>query len=195
MSPISSRNRVPPCAAWNRPRRSATAPVNEPFLWPNSSDSSRPSGIAPQFTATKASAARAGAVDRARSSLPVPLAPKMHTLASEAATRFACDSMLHAGRARHDLDAPVLGSPPGARQAHGLGHGFEQHLGVERLGQKAEHPAPRRRHRLGNGAVRGEDDHRGEGDWRWMASNSAMPSMPSMRRSVTTTWGAIPRAR
>ena len=28
-----------------------------------------------------------------------------------------------------------------------------------------------------------------EGDSRWMASNSAMPSMPSMRRSVTTTCG------
>jgi len=28
-----------------------------------------------------------------------------------------------------------------------------------------------------------------EGESRWMASNSAMPSIPCMRRSVTTTWG------
>ncbi len=58
MSPISSRNSVPPCAAWKRPLRSAIAPVNEPFLWPKSSDSSSPSGIAPQFTATNGASAR-----------------------------------------------------------------------------------------------------------------------------------------
>ncbi len=53
ISPISSRNRVPPLAASNRPawppRR---APVNAPSSWPNSSDSSSDSAIAPQLTAT-----------------------------------------------------------------------------------------------------------------------------------------------
>src|SRR5512133_3623396 len=58
MSPISSRNRVPPCAAWNFPGRVAMAPVNAPFTWPKSSDSSSASGMAPQFTATNGPAAR-----------------------------------------------------------------------------------------------------------------------------------------
>ena len=37
VSPISSRNRVPPSACWNRPMRSSWAPVKAPFLWPKSS--------------------------------------------------------------------------------------------------------------------------------------------------------------
>ncbi len=36
-SPSSSRNRVPPLATSNSPLRSRSAPVNDPFLWPNSS--------------------------------------------------------------------------------------------------------------------------------------------------------------
>src|SRR3989442_431847 len=41
ISPISSRKNVPPRAAANMPCLSRTAPVNDPFTWPNSSDSSR----------------------------------------------------------------------------------------------------------------------------------------------------------
>ena len=37
MSPISSRNSVPRCATSSRPGLAATAPVNAPFSWPNSS--------------------------------------------------------------------------------------------------------------------------------------------------------------
>jgi hypothetical protein len=40
MSPISSRNSVPPCAISKRPLRSPTAPVKAPFSWPKSSLSS-----------------------------------------------------------------------------------------------------------------------------------------------------------
>ena len=40
MSPISSRNIVPPSATSKRPLRAASAPVNAPFSWPNSSLSS-----------------------------------------------------------------------------------------------------------------------------------------------------------
>jgi hypothetical protein len=53
MSPISSRNSVPPSARSKRPTRFATAPVKAPFSWPNSSVSRRCSGIAAQFTGTK----------------------------------------------------------------------------------------------------------------------------------------------
>ena len=53
MSPISSRNRVPPWACRNLPSRSAVAPVNAPFTEPNSSLSMSSSGMAAQLTFTK----------------------------------------------------------------------------------------------------------------------------------------------
>ena len=53
MSPISSRNSVPPWACSNRPWLRETAPVKAPFSWPNSSDSISSRGIAAILTATK----------------------------------------------------------------------------------------------------------------------------------------------
>jgi hypothetical protein len=53
MSPISSRNSVPPCACSTWPLVRAAAPVKAPFSYPNSSDATRPDGIAAQLTATK----------------------------------------------------------------------------------------------------------------------------------------------
>jgi hypothetical protein len=50
---ISSRKNVPPSASSKRPRRRFSAPVNDPFSCPNSSESSRLSERAPQFTRTK----------------------------------------------------------------------------------------------------------------------------------------------
>ena len=53
-----------------QPLVSRTAPVNGPCTWPNSSDSSSCSGMAPQLTATKGlSAARACPVHRPRQQL------------------------------------------------------------------------------------------------------------------------------
>jgi hypothetical protein len=52
MSPISSRKKVPLSATSNRPGLSATAPVNAPRRWPNSSESSRLSLNAEQFVTT-----------------------------------------------------------------------------------------------------------------------------------------------
>ena len=88
MSPISSRNRVPPSASSKRPARAVMAPVNAPFSWPNSSLSSRSAGIAPQFTGTNGRPARADSrwMERATSSLPVPDSPRISTLASDGAT-------------------------------------------------------------------------------------------------------------
>ena len=54
MSPTSSRNSVPPSACSNFPARSAKAPVNDPFMCPNSSLSISSDGIAAQFTSTNA---------------------------------------------------------------------------------------------------------------------------------------------
>ena len=88
MSPISSSSSVPPSAAWNSPLWLLTASVNAPFMWPNSSDSSNASGMAPQFTATKGLWARGLArwMACASSSLPEPLSPCSSTLASDWAT-------------------------------------------------------------------------------------------------------------
>ena len=66
MSPISSRNSVPPSAASNLPSRRATAPVNAPFSWPNSSLSTSSRENAAQLT-RRTGRWRAGCgVDRAR---------------------------------------------------------------------------------------------------------------------------------
>ena len=48
ISPISSRNTVPPSADSIRPRFCRSAPVNAPRSWPNSSLSSSVSGSAEQ---------------------------------------------------------------------------------------------------------------------------------------------------
>ncbi|MNG00438.1 hypothetical protein D3C84_833740 [compost metagenome] len=58
MSPISSRNRVPPLASSKRPARLVIAPVKAPFSWPNSSLSSNSAGIAPQLTGTNGASRR-----------------------------------------------------------------------------------------------------------------------------------------
>ena len=88
MSPISSRNSVPPSACSKRPRRDACAPVKAPRSWPKSSDSSRSFGIAAVLIATNGPAARGEwrCSARATSSLPVPDSPVMSTVT------FDCDS-------------------------------------------------------------------------------------------------------
>jgi hypothetical protein len=77
MSATSSKKTVPPSAYWRRPFLSAVAWVNEPFLWPKSSDSRRLSGSALQFSETKGLFARPllKCRDRAIASLPVPDSP------------------------------------------------------------------------------------------------------------------------
>ena len=88
-SPISSRNSVPPSASSSRPFFMPSAPVNAPFSWPKSSDSSSDSVSAAQLIATNGRVARAllRCTARATSSLPVPLSPRISTVASVCATR------------------------------------------------------------------------------------------------------------
>ena len=109
ISLISSSSSVPPSAASNLPTRRATAPEKAPFSWPNSSDSSRFSGIAAQFSATNgpAGAARA-AMDVAR----------QHLLAG---ARLAGDQ--HRGLRRRPparRGAPSPASPDRARSSRGF---------------------------------------------------------------------------
>ena len=86
-SPISSRNKVPPLANSNLPSLSEIAPVKDPFLCPKSSLSIRSLGIAAQFTGINLCL---DLLDNwckflATNSLPVPLSPRIKTVASDAA--------------------------------------------------------------------------------------------------------------
>ena len=95
---------MPPSARANSPARGAAAPVNAPLTWPNSSLSSRPSGRAPQSTATNGAARRDDAAwtARATSSLPVPVSPSTSTVTSALATRSST-----ANTSRIARDAPT----------------------------------------------------------------------------------------
>ena len=88
ISPISSKNSVPPSANSKRPLRAEKAPVNAPFSCPNNSLSNSSAGIAPQLTGTKGPLFRPDTswIARATTSLPVPDSPKINTLALLSAT-------------------------------------------------------------------------------------------------------------
>ena len=79
---------MPPLAAAKSPSRRRSAPVNAPFSWPKSSDSSSVSGTAAQFTATNRPPRRGLAqwMACATSSFPVPLSPSSSTEESLSAT-------------------------------------------------------------------------------------------------------------
>ena len=96
---------MPPSAWWNAPSAWATAPVNAPLAWPNSSDSNSPSAIAAQLIATKGPSAAGDWLwsPRAASSLPVPLSPINSTGASWAAMRASDPN-----RRRITVDPPTI---------------------------------------------------------------------------------------
>ena len=88
ISPISSRNRIPLSACSNLPILCLTAPVNDPFSCPKSSDSISSCGIAAQFTSTRSLCTRSLClcISPATNSLPVPFSPVMRIRASVFAT-------------------------------------------------------------------------------------------------------------
>ncbi len=65
-----------------------SAPVNAPFSWPNSSDSSSVSGSEPQLSRTNGPLARGLCrwICSATTSLPTPVSPRMSTVVGAAAT-------------------------------------------------------------------------------------------------------------
>ena len=81
VSPISSKKMVPLWAASKYPLRVSSAPVKDPFLWPNSSLSIIPAGMAPQLTVTSGSNLRRLFlwIALATISLPVPDSPVTST--------------------------------------------------------------------------------------------------------------------
>ena len=94
MSPTSSRNSVPPLAYSNRPLRGLSAPVKAPASWPNSSSSSRFSLRAVQFISANGLFFRGLLLwmARAASSLPVPVSPRISTVALVGA--MACSRLM-----------------------------------------------------------------------------------------------------
>ena len=88
ISPISSKNKVPPLAVSNLPMRCFMADVKEPFSWPNNSLSINSAGIAAQFTSTIGPVLRLlfSCIHRATNSFPDPLSPVIKTRASVGAT-------------------------------------------------------------------------------------------------------------
>ena len=76
------------CASSSKPTFSVVAPVNDPLVWPNSSDSMRSFGSAAQLILIHGPSRRAlrSCSALAISSLPVPLSPMISTLASVSAT-------------------------------------------------------------------------------------------------------------
>ena len=109
MSPISSRNSVPPLASSNRPVFWAIAPVKAPFSWPKSSLSSNVSGRAAQLIAIKGLSRRCELawMCRLNISLPVPVSPRISTVALLPATRAHNSSTC-----RSAGDCPMMLAPP-----------------------------------------------------------------------------------
>ena len=85
---------MPRSACSNLPICFSVAPVNDPFSWPNSSDSISSSGIAAQLTCTNRWPARGLLrwIVRATSSLPTPLSPSSSTVALVGAARCTASS-------------------------------------------------------------------------------------------------------
>ena len=171
MSPISSRKSVPPSACSKRPRLVACAPVKAPRTWPNSSLSSRPSGIAAQLIGTKGfSRAAAVDVDRARDELlaGAALAGDQHARVD---VRRAADQREHVAHRRAVADqvaearcgrrrGAARGSPPRARAARARA----RRCGAPPRARTAGHVVEgARAHRLDRGvdaAERGHQDDR-----------------------------------
>src|SRR4029079_9468599 len=91
---LSCRKQEPLSAAANRPALSLTAPVKEPFTWPNNSLSSSDSGSAPQLIDANVFSERADSewMYRATTAFPVPDSPWMSTVESVGATVSATRS-------------------------------------------------------------------------------------------------------
>ncbi len=116
--------------------RRRSAPVKAPFSWPNSSDSSRFSGIAAQLRARNGGPGP-GAVlvdGRATSSLPVPLSPVIRTGTSWAGD--PADGLVHLAHCRTAADdGPVHVGVRG-----GLGHHGRLAHPPGHLQRLADHP-------------------------------------------------------
>ncbi len=166
MSPISSRNSEPPSACSKRPRRRLSAPVNAPFSWPNSSDSSSSAGIAEVLSAMNGLLARGlcSCSARAASSLPVPDSPVISTFTLERDRRPMARNTCCIAGARPSSSG-IVGVGDDAVDAADAGRGgaldqVDRLVDVERLGQVLEGAALIGRHGTAEIGVRRHHDDR-----------------------------------
>ena len=109
MSPISSRNAVPPPAASSFPSLRESAPVNAPFSWPKSVDSTSSSERATMFTYVNGPPARRlfRWMNSATTCFPAPLSPVRSTVVFDAAARTAVSSRSRIGPVSSATREPV----------------------------------------------------------------------------------------
>ena len=169
MSPISSRNSVPPSACSNRPTLRALAPVNAPFSWPNSSLSISSRGIAAMLTGDeRAAAALAEIVQRPRHQLlaGAGLAGDQHREVGAHQPGDDPVDLLHRRRAADDRQLLLgqAGSPGATARVPRLRQraltGGDQLADVEGLGQILEGAALGRAHRGEQRVLRAHHDDR-----------------------------------
>ena len=121
------------------------APVNAPFSWPNSVLSTSSFGMAARLTATNGASAMPDSrwISRASSSLPVPLSPRIRTVAESFATFWTSSriSRVRAARPDDELAVGLLGDlgaqpqdvPVEVLPLAGVGHERPHALEVEVL--------------------------------------------------------------
>ena len=167
MSPISSRNSVPPSACSKRPAERWLAPVKAPFSWPNSSLSMRSRGMAAILIGDEgALLALAVIVQGARDQFlaGAGFAGDHHREIGLHQPRQRAVDFLHGRRAadqRHALDVLGLGrAQPVLRLAHARGRRWREFLEVEGLRQIIVGAALGGLDRRHEGVLRAHDDDR-----------------------------------
>ena len=93
----------------------------------------------------------------------------------------------HARRRR----LPAWASRDSPATGYGLSNLLEQFLRIEWLGEKTEDAPLRGSNGIRNGAMRGRMITGRVGCWALITARGCMPSMPNMRKSVTTTVGRL----
>jgi hypothetical protein len=204
-SPTSSRNRVEPSASSKRPIWRSKAPVKAPFSWPNSTDSTRFSGIAPQLTVIIGFLPRGEAVwiAWAITSLPVPLSPSIRTeTRARAALAAIARAERNSGAGADDLveaSGLVIFSDSGRSSPLALaavGGGVErgeQPVGRERLHQEIVGAGAHRLDRDGDRGLRGQDQQRQIGPQRADLLDQRCPPRPGSQWSsrIASTSAAL----
>ncbi len=191
MSPISSSSSVPPSAAWNSPLWLATASVNGAL------DVAEQLGLE-QGLGDGAAVHRDEGLAGARAGLVDGLGQQFLAGAAFAAQQHAGVGLRHHARfgqclghaagAADDLVLPGFGAAApgragGRAQGQGLGDLVEQALAVKRLGEVGEHAALGGFHRVGNGAVGGQQDHR-QGRCCFLMSSNRRQAVPAGQAHV-----------
>ena len=170
MSPISSRNSVPPSASSKRPGLAVLASVKAPRAWPNSSSSTRWARDRGAVDLDERAVAPRGCRRwraSATSSLPVPLSPRISTravggrdafdrLAQALDRRRAAEDLRLGGEARLQRRHPALQR----RVLEGVADRLQSRSRENGFSMKSCDAEPQRLDRLADRGLAGDDDRR-----------------------------------